>query len=300
MRMDLRQLEYFVSVADLGSFSRAARVLDIAQPAISRQIRALEVELRQSLLLRNGRGAVPTEAGRRLLDHARSILQQVERARADVDGLKHGAVGHVTIGLPPTIARLHTAAVVREFRRRFPEATASIVEGLSVDVIEWVTIGRADIGVLYNAQATTTVAIEPLAEEELCLIGSAANAVHARTVRLRDLPRYPLIIPNRPHAIRTLVESRLAALGLRPQVALEVDAITAIIELAAEGQGYAILPARAVPPGELADRLQVRPIVQPALKSSLGLATSAVRPTTPIQKATAALLRDVLAVAEKR
>lgn len=298
--MDLKQLEYFVSVADLGSFSRAARVLDIAQPAISRQVRALEVELRQSLLLRNGRGAVPTEAGRRLLDHARSILQQVERARADVDGFKHGAVGHVTIGLPPTIARLHTAALVREFRRRFPEATASIVEGLSVDVIDWVTLGRADIGVLYNAQSSATVAIEPLAEEELCLIGSAASAVHARTVRLRDLPRYPLIIPNRPHAIRTLVESRLAAIGLRPQVALEVDAITAIIELAAEGQGYAILPARAVPPGEMAGRLQVRPIVQPALKSSLGLAMSAVRPTTPIQKATAALLRDVLGVAERR
>lgn len=298
--MDLKQLEYFVSVADLGSFSRAARVLDVAQPAISRQVRALEVELRQALFMRNGRGAVPTEAGRRLLDHARSILQQVERARADVDGLKHGVVGHVTIGLPPTIARLHTAALVREFRRRFPEATASIVEGLSVDVIEWVTIGRADIGVLYNAQGTATVAIEPLAEEELCLIGSAAHAVHARTVRLRDLPRYPLIIPNRPHAIRTLVESRLAAIGLRPHVALEVDAITAIIELAAEGQGYAILPARAVPPGEIAGRLQVRPIVQPALKSSLGLATSAVRPATPIQQAAAALLRDVLGVTEKR
>jgi LysR family transcriptional regulator, nitrogen assimilation regulatory protein len=293
--MDLKQLEYFVSVADLGSFSRASRLLDVAQPAISRQVRALEVELRQTLLLRNGRGAVPTEAGRRLLAHARSILQQVERARAEVDGMKDAAVGHVTIGLPPTLARLHTAPLVREFRRRFPQATASIVEGLSVDVIEWVTIGRADIGILYNARPTPAVEIEPLAEEELCLIGSAANAVPARTVRLRDLPRYPLIIPNRPHAIRTLVESRLAALGLRPQVALEIDAISAIIDLVAEGQGYAILAARAVPPGEIEQRLQVRPIVQPALKSSLALALSAVRPTTPIQKAAVGLIRDLLA-----
>lgn len=293
--MDLRQLEYFVSVADLGSFSRASRLLGIAQPAISRQVRALEVELRQALLLRNGRGAVVTEAGRRLLDHARSILQQVERARADVDGMKGAAVGHVAIGLPPTLARLHTAPLVREFRRRFPQATASIVEGLSVDMIEWVTIGRADIGVLYNAQATASVAIERLAEEELCLIGSAVEAATARTVRLRDLPRYPLIIPNRPHAIRTLVESRLAALGLRPQVALEIDAITAIVDLVAEGQGYAILPPRAVPPGEIGLRLQVRPIVQPTLTSSLALATSAVRPTTPIQKAAAALIREIFA-----
>jgi LysR family nitrogen assimilation transcriptional regulator len=291
--MDLKQLEYFVSVADLGSFSRAARLLDVAQPAISRQVRALEVELRQTLLLRNGRGAVPTDAGKRLLAHARSILQQVERARAEVDDMKGAAVGHVTIGLPPTLARLHTAPLVREFRRRFPEATASIVEGLSVDMIEWVAIGRADVGLLYNVAPTPALEIERLAEEELCLIGPAAQAVALRTVRLRDLPRYPLIIPNRPHAIRTLVESRLAAVGLRPQVALEIDAIAAIIELVAEGQGYAILPARAVPASEAGQRLQVRPIVQPALRSSLALAVSALRPTTPIQKATVALIREL-------
>ena len=86
--MDLKQLEYFVSVVDLGGFSRAARALGVAQPAISRQVRSLEVELRQSLLSRNGRGAVPTEAGKRLLEHARGILQQVERARRDVDESK--------------------------------------------------------------------------------------------------------------------------------------------------------------------------------------------------------------------
>src|SRR6187399_984806 len=83
--MDLKQLEYFVRVVDLGGFSRAARVMGVAQPAISRQVRGLEVELRQNLLLRNGRGAVPTEAGKRMLLHARGILQQIERARHDLD-----------------------------------------------------------------------------------------------------------------------------------------------------------------------------------------------------------------------
>jgi LysR family nitrogen assimilation transcriptional regulator len=78
--VDLKQLEYFVTVVDVGGFSRAARLLGVAQPAISRQVRGLELELRQTLLLRNGRGAVPTEAGKRLLLHARSILLQVERA----------------------------------------------------------------------------------------------------------------------------------------------------------------------------------------------------------------------------
>src|SRR3974390_126935 len=104
--VDLKQLEYFVTVVDLGGFSRAARLLGIAQPAISRQIRGLEVELRQSLLLRNGRGAVPTEAGKRLVAHARSILQQAERARREGDEVKGAPVGHVVVGLPPTLARV--------------------------------------------------------------------------------------------------------------------------------------------------------------------------------------------------
>ena len=104
-RIDLKQLEYFVNVVELGGFSRAGRVLGIAQPAISRQVRSLEVELRQNLLLRNGRGATPTEAGKRLLEDARGILQQVDRARREVDETKDAPVGHVVVGLPPTVAQ---------------------------------------------------------------------------------------------------------------------------------------------------------------------------------------------------
>src|SRR5687768_10888985 len=81
--MDLKQLDYFVHVAELGSFTRAASVLRVAQPALSRQVRALEVELRQTVLERNGRGVTLTQAGTRLLGHARGILQQVQRARQD-------------------------------------------------------------------------------------------------------------------------------------------------------------------------------------------------------------------------
>ena len=158
LAMDLKQLEYFVAVVDLGGFSHASRLLRVAQPAISRQVRGLEVELRQNLLLRNGRGAVPTEAGTRLLDHARSILQQIERARREVDEAKGAPVGHVAIGLPPTLALVLTAPIVREFRRRYPKATVSIVEGLSVNILEWVVVGRADVGILYNPAPSPAVA----------------------------------------------------------------------------------------------------------------------------------------------
>ena len=101
--MDLKQIEYFVRVAELGSFTRAAVVLNIAQPALSRQVRLLEVELRQNLLVRNGRGAVPTEAGKLLLEHGRGILHQVERAREELGRVRGALAGRVAIGLPPII-----------------------------------------------------------------------------------------------------------------------------------------------------------------------------------------------------
>lgn len=293
--MDLKQLEYFVAVVDLGGFSRASRLLGVAQPAISRQVRGLEVELRQNLLLRNGRGAVPTDAGKRLVDHARSILQQVERARREIDEDKGAPVGHVAIGLPPTLALALTAPIVREFRRRYPKATVSIVEGLSVNILEWVVVGRVDVGVLYNPPPSPAVEISPLLEEDLCLIGPRKPRGKAKAVRLRDLPDYPLIIPSRPNAIRALVEARLAALGLRPQVALEIDAIGAILELVAEGQGYAVLSPRAIQPSALGRKLVARPIVQPSLGSSLAMAVSAQRPARPIQTAAEELVREMLA-----
>ena len=292
--MDLKQLEYFVAVVDLGSFSRASRLLGVAQPAISRQVRGLEVELRQSLFRRNGRGATPTEAGKRLLEHARSILQQVERARRDVDEAKGAPVGHVVVGLPPTLALALTAPIVREFRRRYPRASVSIVEGLSVHIHEWVVIGRVDVGVLYSPPSSAAVELAPLLEEHLCLVSARGPRRRAATVRLRDLPAYPLIIPSRPNAIRTRVEERLATLGMRPQVALEIDAVGPILELVAEGQGHAVLSPRALASAEFRRKLVARPIVQPPLTTTLALAVSAQRPSTPVQEAAVALVAELV------
>jgi DNA-binding transcriptional LysR family regulator len=108
--MDLKQLEYFVRVAELGSFTRAAVVLDVAQPALSRQVRLLEVELRQNLLTRNGRGAAPTEAGKLLLEHGRGILHQVERAREELGRVRGALAGRVALEIDGVAAILDRVA----------------------------------------------------------------------------------------------------------------------------------------------------------------------------------------------
>src|SRR3990167_6114127 len=164
--MDLKQIEYFVRVAELGSFTRASVVLDIAQPALSRQVRLLEVELRQNLLVRNGRGATPTEAGKLLLEHGRGILHQVERAREELGRVRGALAGRVAIGLPPSIAKVLTVPLTRAFRQQLPQASISISEGLSAHMQEWLQTGRLDIAVLYNAMPAPDIEIAPLLDED--------------------------------------------------------------------------------------------------------------------------------------
>ncbi|MFP8835551.1 LysR substrate-binding domain-containing protein [Hydrogenophaga sp. XSHU_21] len=295
--MDLKQLEYFVRVAELGSFTRAAIALDVAQPALSRQVRLLEVELRQTLLVRNGRGATPTEAGKLLLAHGRGILHQVERAKEELGRVRGALAGRVAIGLPPSLARIMAVPLTRAFRQQLPQASLSISEGLSVNMQEWLQTGRIDIAVLYNAQPVPEIEVQPLLEEELWLIQSRPPGLHEDPppppIPLRELAEVPLIIPSRPNAIRMLVESELANIGCRPVVALEIDGVPAILELVADGAGAAVLSRNAAASSSRPSAYRLRAIT-PTLHTRLSLAISSQRPATLTQQQTLGLIRDTL------
>ena len=294
--MDLRQLEYFVRIAELGSFTRAARVLDVAQPALSRQVRLLEVELRQNLLLRNGRGVTPTEAGKVLLEHGRGILHQVERAREDLGRVGGTLAGRVAIGLPPTVARMMAVPLTREFRKRMPHAALSISEGLSAAMLERLVAGRLDIALLYNPSPSTDIELTPLREEELMLFRSIPRgAPKARTspVTLADVARMPLVAPTRPNAIRMLIETSMSSIGCRPNLVLEIDGVEAILDLVADGAGCAILPGYAINASGRPNAVRADRIVKPPLMSRLEIAVSSQRATTLTQRAMLDLIHDV-------
>jgi len=296
--MDLKQLEYFVRVAELGSFTRAAIALDIAQPALSRQVRLLEVELHQTLLTRNGRGAVPTEAGKLLLAHGRGILHQVDRAREELGRVRGSLAGRVAVGLPTSLARVLTVPLTRAFRRQMPDATISISEGLSVAMQESLVNGRLDIAVLYNAQPTAEVEIAPLLEEDLMLIQLRPPGLPQDPapgpISLREVSQLPLVIPSRPNAIRMHIEAAMANIGCRPHIALEIDGVSAILDLVADGAGCAVLSRNAVVSSVRPLAFTVRTVVDPVLRTKVSLATSSLRPATLTQQATLALLRETV------
>jgi LysR family nitrogen assimilation transcriptional regulator len=290
--MNLKQLEYFVRVAELGSFSKAAMVLDIAQPALSRQVRLLEADLRVALLLRNGRGVSLTEAGRRLFEHSVGILQSVARAAEDLEFARDEPAGRIVIGLPPSIGRRLTLPLVEAFRRTLPKARPAIVEGLSTHVTEWIAGGRVDVGLVHNPEPNPAIEVSPLMDEPLGLVGPAGDS--PPTLRWAELGTYPLILPERSHAMRRLLEMQAAFAGIRLKVVMEVSSIPSILDLVAAGHGYAVLTDTALVAWRRTDEFSLRRLVEPAVTSTLFLAVSAHKPITPLGRRAMALLQDLV------
>lgn len=297
--MDLKQIEYFVRVAELGSFTRAAVVLNIAQPALSRQVRLLEVELRQNLLVRNGRGAIPTEAGKVLLEHGRGILHQVERAREELGRVRGALAGRVAIGLPTSVARVMTVPLTRAFRNELPEVRLSISEGLSDTILGGLNSGHLDLVVLYNAHPSRETDVAHLLDEDLVLVRARPPGLledpPPGPIALSEVAQLPLVIPTRPNAIRMHVESEMAQIGCTPQVALEIDGVSAILDLVADGAGCAVLSRNALLNSPRPSAYTAQAIGTPPLRIALSLATSLQRPSTQVQKAALDLVRRTAA-----
>jgi LysR family nitrogen assimilation transcriptional regulator len=296
--VEIKQLEAFVYVAELGSFTKAADILGMRQPVLSRTVRQLEVDLRQHLLVRTGRGVTLTAAGRVLLEHGATILQQVERARNDLACLQGSVDGHFTIGLAPSVARSATVALVKRFQRDFPQARISVVDGLSSYLAEWLQMGRLDAAIMHDTAQATMIDKRVLLTEELVLVSLAhgGEAVPER-IDFARIADYPLVIPGWRHAIRAQMESEAAKLNLKLNIAIEVDAVAPILDLVLDGFGHAVLPRGAVRGHAHEARLHLAHIGAPTLCTRLVMGTSRQHPLSRIAAlAVAALEREFLAL----
>ena len=298
--MDLKQIESFVRVAELGSFTRAAAALGMPQPLLSRHVRQLEVEMRQTFLLRNGRGATPTEAGLVLLEHGRGILHQVALAREDLGAVRGALAGRVSIGLPPSLSKLITVPLTREFRARLPDAHLTLTEGFSVVMYEGLRSGRLDMAVLYNTPHSPDIEMSLLHKDALVLISSEASIQRNQVAPLKArmpltaLGGLPLIVPSRPNAFRILIETELQRINCRPQIVLEVDGLNAILDLVGEGLGFAVLPPYTLSNIPKPHAFSTHKLHSPQLMSELILVTSARRPSTETHKEVQTLVAAVV------
>ena len=294
--MNLKQLEYFVRVAQLGSFGKAAVQLGMSQPALSRQVRLLETDLRATLLLRNGRGVVLTEVGKRLLDRSISILQLVASVTEDIEATREVPSGHIVVGFPPSVGRRFTPLLVDAFRRELPEASLAIIVGLSTHLAEWIAMGRVDLSLIHNPDPNSAIEITPLLDEELGLVSRASHHRGKVTpLPFAQLSEYPLILTGRTHAMRRLVENQAALTGLTLNIALEVSSVPSILDLVDAGYGHAVLTQTALTATDNPAAFTLRPFSEPMLTCTLCLATSAHKPVTSLLRHTSRLLREIVA-----
>ena len=290
--MDLKQLEYFVRVAELGSFTKASNLLDIAQPALSRQIRLLETELRQNLLIRNGRGVAVTDAGKVLLEHGRGILHQVDRAKEDVSMVRGTLAGRVALGLPPSMAKIINLPLTREFRKMMPDAKLSIIEGLSVAMQESLLAGRLDIALLYNPGFTSDIETIPIFDEDLYFVSPKSKNSSKSAIELEELAQLPLVMPGRPNALRMLLETELNKIGKKPNIALEIDGVMMILDLIEDSAGHGIQPQYTINASGRKEQFDVRRINN--VTGKLVLATAANRASTRTQLEAIRIIQSIV------
>jgi LysR family nitrogen assimilation transcriptional regulator len=300
--MELRQLKYFVTVAHLQNFTRAAAAVRIAQPALSRQIRKLEAELGTILLYRDGRTATLTEAGKRFYEHAKLILNQLDTARHELLEGHEQPIGSVSLGFPPHIGPHFGVSLLDRFKRVFPKAQLRLVEAFSAPLADWIFTGRLDAALLYNAQQYKHLHIEWTVLEQLYFVSKAGDPhTAAADIQLRDVADLPIIFPDQPSSTRERVETALERLGMKANVVLEVDSLGVIKRLVAAGAGYSFHPFVTVHEEVAQGKLSASRVVDPFLEMRLSLAVPLYGKMTSLTQRLLVLVLDEVerAIGEK-
>jgi DNA-binding transcriptional LysR family regulator len=248
--MDLRRLEIFAKVAELGSFSRAAEALFLTQPTISEHVRSLEDELGVQLLDRLGRGATPTRAGQLLLGYARRMLALSREAHQALERFQGRMSGELVVGGSTIPGEYVLPALIGQFKGKYPDISISLHIGSSRQVSEWVEEGRVEVGVVGARPAARTLEAKELMPDELVVVVAATHPWATRRVTtLADLQKEPMVVRERGSGSRDAVEHALQEAGISPaslRLVGEMGSTQAVKQAVRAGVGIALISKRAV------------------------------------------------------
>src|SRR5947199_51185 len=296
--MDLRRLEVFAKVAELGSFSRAAEALFLTQPTISEHVRALEEEVGLSLLDRMGRGATPTPAGQLLLGYARRILTLSRETKQAVEQFQGRMSGQLTVGGSTIPGEYVLPMLVGQFKARFPDISISLLVGSSRQINDWVEEGGVEIGVAGARPASRMLQARELMPDELVIVVPAEHAwANTKSVMLANLKTQPLIVRERGSGSREAVERALADVGgdlAAFRVVAEMGSTQAVKQAVRAGVGIALISKRAVVDECRARLLHCVKVTDLTISRSFYLVTHRDRPRSPLAHAFVDFLAPVV------
>src|SRR6266571_2866299 len=244
--MELRSLSYFTRIAELGSITRAASHLRLAQPALTRHVQRLEEELGVALFTRANRGVRLTEAGAKLLESATRILRDVERTGDEIRAQDAHPSGRIILGITPTLCPILVPELFARMRRDFPLVELKVMHAGMVRLEAFIIDGRVDIALLSELSRSRLIVSTRLAQEEMVLVtkpGARPGAQPNGTVSGEELSRMPLILGD---GLRAAMHALLAGRGIELDVEIEVNDHETIRLMVQQGAAASILPYSSV------------------------------------------------------
>jgi LysR family nitrogen assimilation transcriptional regulator len=282
--MDLRQLRYFIGVAERGGFGAAASALNVAQSALSRHIKELEYELGGALLTRTARGVAVTESGKVLLERGRWLLGMVDDIKAEVRTENREPSGTVRLGAPPSLGEVFYPALARLVVERFPRVQLELSEGLTELASDRLLRGQLDLAMVTAPQPNDHLDYETLVVEQLFLIGPPRDPLLKRgkltPAEFKKLPRVVLPLS------RTLFPPEIPT-------RLRVDSSTSMKRMVASGLGYALLPYSGI--YQEVEAGQLSAAILPWIGAERVLALPRGRPISRATRETVTLLKEICA-----
>ena len=276
--MQLRQIEYFVALYDERSITKAARRLNVVQPALSMQISRLERTFKTKLFERTSRGVVPTDTGRTFYGYCQKILGDVDAAERYLRDASGRISGNLTVGLMPSVANSVLPDVLAEYKKSYPEVKLVIVEGYSGSLLDQLYAGSLDLAVVNHMGIIDRTAIVPLFRDHLVLVTRYTTGrrlpADVQSSRLHD---YKLVLPSQRQGMRLLVDSILASNGIVLKPEIEIDSMGPTLELVRQSDWATILPVIAVKRAVDQKLLRSQRIVEPHIPRDVIVASPATR-----------------------
>ncbi|MGW0087150.1 LysR family transcriptional regulator [Streptomyces sp. NPDC003393] len=280
--LDIKQLKAIVTVAEVGSVTRAADLLHLVQPAVTRQIRTLEQELGVPLFERSGQGMRLTEEGEIMVGRARRALNELERARAEVQPVPGVVTGVVTVGLLESTSDLLAEPLVTALARDHPGVEIRLMTAYSGHLQQWLDDGDLDLALLYNLDSTPTLNARPLVRERLWAVAPGSAGLCAdRPVPFTEVAGHPLVMPAAGHALRRLIDAAAVRSGAAMDVVVQTNSLRVQKHLVRAGHGWTVLPGVGITGDVARGVLSAAPLSEPDVWRSVVLGTPRFARTPP-------------------
>ncbi|MET7511681.1 LysR family transcriptional regulator [Streptomyces albidoflavus] len=289
--MDIKQLRALVTVAEAGSVTRAAALLHLVQPAVTRQIRTLEQELGVALFERSRQGMRPTAAGTVMVERARRALNELERARAEIRPTPGVVSGIVTVGLLDSACDLLAEPLVSAVARDHPRIELRLLTAYSGHLQQWLDDGDLDLTLLYDLASTPSLNAEPLVRERLWAVAPPSAGLRPdRPLPFERAVSRPLVLPAAGHGLRRVIDTAAAQAGVEMSMAVQTNSMQVQKQLVLGGHGWTILPGVGIAEDVARGSLTAAPLCEPEVWRSIVLGTSRTGRATPAAEAVAAEL----------